>query len=182
MTLTNIVAMRFTLSNTLDTVQNVICGIIGLYQNFFALATLIILNKEDTKMDKYLIDVLMSKTDEQLNKELTRRGYTSTYYRYLSKESKIEQIIEHEAYWKGVNDARKGQLRNGKKFESNFIIKQPDPPKRHLCFLTGEYDDYPTAMKLTQEQANLMRYLLNEGFLGDATFVQAPDNSEIVAP
>lgn len=135
-------------------------------------------------MNKLVLDLLMDKSDEQLIKELVRRGFKPDKYRYLPKALKVQSIIEHDAYYEGVNDARRGTLRNGKIFEPCVVYKEPapKPPKRNRCFLTAEDDEYPTVLNLTQDQINLMQYLLDRGFLGDASFVPTQEGMEVDAP
>lgn len=135
-------------------------------------------------MSKITIGELARKTKEQINKELSRRGLPLAWY---SKEEAIQAILEHDAYYEGVNDARRDCVKNGKPGCPQKImgVYPPEPaPERELyCLVDSEnpYDE-PWIMRLTSEQSNFLRLLKDRGIVYESIEISKIPCGEIITP
>ena len=132
-------------------------------------------------MSKITLNELLSKTGDQLCKEATRRGIDTNF---ISRNDLIQRILEHDAYYNGVNDARKNCVKNGKPGVVVAVAQVMSEPERELyCFVNGEepYDE-PWLMMLTPEQAKFVGVLKDQGIIYDAIEVNKIPRDQIVTP
>ena len=135
-------------------------------------------------MSKISLNELMNKTMEQLYKEASRRGLKGWHY---EKPALIQAILEHDAYYEGVNDARRDCVKNGKPGCPQKImgVYPPEPaPERDLYCLVdiGEPCDEPWIMRLTPEQAKFLHILKDHGIIYDEIEINKIPGGEIIVP
>lgn len=118
-----------------------------------------------------LFELLTYKTKEQINKELSRRGLTFNWY---SREEAIQAIIEHDAYYEGVNDARQNTVKNGKPGISIPEMLKPTPsccvPVPRTTYMITDYanpNEPPIFASFTAEQWNLIKWLSETCLISD---------------
>ena len=121
----------------------------------------------------YTLDILMSKTYDQLKKECARRGIANSF----DKNTMILAIIRHDAYFEGRNDQKRGIENNAFLYSTQNVVpyvkesEQTKPKskdnKREAYKLDDSYDGVSYFVKLTDEQVSFFRYLENNCHMGD---------------
>lgn len=136
-------------------------------------------------MSKITLDALFEKSMPQLYKEVDRRGLSRLGDRYHL----IQTILEHDAYYEGVNDARRDCVKNGKpgcSVPQKIIgVYPPEPaPERELYVIVNgeEPCDEPWIMRLTPEQERFIRVLKDHNIIDDCLEISKIPHGEIIIP
>lgn len=138
---------------------------------------------------KYSLDAMLNASDDHLDKECCRRGITRQYMR--TKADKVLAIIRHDAYYEGANDQKRGNLLNAWHFSQSSPVEmveqkpkqekpkqkpKTEPKKERRDYLLRDWQENETTyLKLTDDQARLMTWLLDRCFLSEMDFEEADD-------
>lgn len=112
----------------------------------------------------YSID-LFTKSPEHINKELNRRGLS--YHSGACQTEKAARIIWKDAYDAGVNDARRGLVKDS--------ISKPKPmteSETQDYLLAHDYHDEKYRISLTAEQKALWDWLSQHNFIDSETYLK----------
>lgn len=135
-------------------------------------------------MNKTTIDALMKKTAEHLEKEADRRGIIHGYR--PSKYELIQKILEHDAYYEGVNDARNNKVKNGRPgvvVETKVTITTEPHANSILYLITNSEDpsDYLT-VEVTPEQAKMINWCEDKELFWDTISWHRISRNEVERP
>lgn len=138
---------------------------------------------------KYSLNKLLCSTDDHLDRECQRRGISRHYMK--TKVDKVLAIIRHDAYYEGVNDQKNRAVVNSWLFsQSNPVeyVREEKPQKkqkpqtkkqtekeRRDYLLRDWQENETTYLKLTDDQARLMTWLMDRGFLSEVDFDEADE-------
>lgn len=112
----------------------------------------------------YSID-LFTKSPEHIDKEMKRRGLS--YHSGACQTEKAARIIWKDAYDAGVNDARRGLVKDS--------ISKPKPmmePKTQDYLLAHDYHDRKYRISLTAEQKALWDWLNDHDFIDSEAYLE----------
>lgn len=140
-------------------------------------------------MSKISLSELLDKTLNQLEKEARRRGIYHLEKQWYSKERYAQAILEHDAYYEGVNDARQNTVKNGKPGcltpQKIMGVYPPEPtPERELYVIVNGEEPYdePWLMRLTPEQERFIQVLKDHNIIDDRLEINKIPGGEIIVP
>jgi hypothetical protein len=122
------------------------------------------MNCKSANFNPYSAD-LFNKSPEHINKEMNRRGLS--YHSYDSQTEKVARIIWKDAYDAGVNDARRGLVKDP--------VSNPKPtpePEIQDYLLANDYHDEKYRISLTAEQKALWDWLNQHNFIDSETYLE----------
>lgn len=129
-------------------------------------------------MSKITLDTLMNKTLDQLYKEMERRGLHSVPY---GKSNFVQAILEHDAYYDGVNDARRNCVKNGKPGVETKPKSESKPALYSLVDIS-EPCEKPFLLWLTPEQENFLYVLRDHNIIYEDIAISRIEREEIIVP
>lgn len=134
-------------------------------------------------MSKITLDILMNKTMSQLEKEATRRGI---YGYALGRNALIQKILEHDAYYEGVNDARKNKVKNGKPgvVVETKVTVTTEPRADGLLYLITDSEEPSEVytVEVTPEQAKMIHWCEDRELFWDTISWHRVSRNEIERP
>lgn len=132
-------------------------------------------------MNKITIDALMKKTTDHLKKEADRRGIIHGYL--PTKYELIQKILEHDAYYEGVNDARNNKVKNGKPgvvVETKVTITT-EPRADSILYLVTDGENR-SVVETTPEQAKMINWCEDKELFWDTVSWHRISRNEIERP
>lgn len=122
------------------------------------------MNSKPATFNPYSVD-LFTKSPEHIDKEMNRRGIS--YYSGACQAEKVARIIWKDAYDAGVNDARRGLVK-----DSISNPKSTSEPETQDYLLTNDYHDEKYRISLTAEQKALWDWLSQHNFIDSETYLE----------
>lgn len=122
------------------------------------------MNSKPATFNPYSID-LFTKSPVHIDKELNRRGLS--YYSGARQTEKVARIIWKDAYDAGVNDARRGLVK-----DSISKLKSTMEPETQDYLLANDYHDEKYRISLTAEQKALWDWLSQHNFIDSETYLE----------
>ena len=108
---------------------------------------------------------LFTKSPEHIDKEMNRRGLP--YHSYDSQTEKVTRIIWKDAYDAGVNDARRGLVK-----DSISNLKPTSEPETQDYLLASDYHDEKYRISLTAEQKAFWDWLNEHNFIDSEAYLE----------
>ena len=134
-------------------------------------------------MGKITLDILMRKTKDHLDKEAARRGIPGYMY---SKNDLIQKILEHDAYYEGVNDARKNKVKNGKPgvvVETKVTVTTEPRADSIIYLITNTGDPFNIlTVEVTPEQAKMINWCEDKELFWDTVSWHRISRNEVERP
>lgn len=116
-----------------------------------------------------------TKTIEQIEKAAQKRGINRLYEK--SRDDIIGEIIAHDAYYKGKEDARREIPTPAPK-----LVEVKTPEKREKYHFKDEYHGEDYYLELTDSQANFFDWLDNHGAINNDYKLEPLSHMEFEAP